>query len=217
MHHLFPPNPWVPADRKVKVPRPMGMGTIFWWVWVWVWPWIPMGSPMQSPSHPQHRCPLNHHPSWPSSSSSSSASQPHPVPPPHSCRMVPENSVIHQYNPCSRSPPCSYSPLEDFKYDNITIANMTGSRFLLYWLLTHTFYMLSFLGISDVEGVNVTTTSFPLVHFHHLPFHVILITFLLFPWTSISTDQFSHTNYIVPLTHHFSHIPSHSTMRCPSD
>ena len=45
--------PWVPAGRKMKVPRPMGMGTIFWWVWVWVWPWIPMGSPMQSPRRKQ--------------------------------------------------------------------------------------------------------------------------------------------------------------------
>ena len=34
----------------------------------------------------------------------------------------------------------------------------------------------------------------------------------LSPWTSISTDRFSCANYVVPLTHRFHCILSHSTM-----
>ena len=79
------------------------------------------------PGHPQRRCPLNHPCSRPSSSSSSSSSQPRPVSPPHFHRMVPENSRVRRRNPRSRSPPRSHSPLEDFDYDDVTIANMTGS------------------------------------------------------------------------------------------
>ena len=79
------------------------------------------------PSHPQQCCPLGRPHSCPSSSSSLSSSQPCPIPPPHSQQMVPENSRVHHHNPHSRSPPCSRSPLEDFKYDDIAIANMTGS------------------------------------------------------------------------------------------
>ena len=79
------------------------------------------------PGHPQCRCPLGRPRSRPSSSSSSSSSQPHPIPPPRSRQMVPENSRVHRRNPRSRSPPRSHSPLEDFDYDDVAIANMTGS------------------------------------------------------------------------------------------
>ena len=79
------------------------------------------------PNHPQHCCSLNRHFSQPSSSLSSSSSQPHPIPPPRSRQMVPENSHVHHRNPCSHSPPCSRSPLADFEYDGIAIANMTSS------------------------------------------------------------------------------------------
>ena len=79
------------------------------------------------PGHPQHCCPLNHHPIQSSSFSLSSSSQPHPIPPPHSHRMVPENSIVCRHNPRSQSHPRSCSPLEDFIYDDIAIANTTGS------------------------------------------------------------------------------------------
>ena len=45
-------------------------------------------------SHLQHHCPLNHHPTQPSSSSSLSSSQPCPIPPPCSCRMVSLHSFL---------------------------------------------------------------------------------------------------------------------------
>ena len=75
---------------------------------------------VNQPDHPQHHCPLNHCFSWPSSSLLSSSSQPHPIPP-----------------PCSHSPPHSYSPLEDFEYDDVIIANMTSSpvsSYIDFWL-----------------------------------------------------------------------------------
>ena len=84
------------------------------------------------PGHPQRRCPLGRPRSRPSLSSLSSSSQPCPIPPSRSQRMVPENSRIRHRNPCSRSPPRSRSPLEDFEYDNIAIANMTGSPISSY-------------------------------------------------------------------------------------
>ena len=46
--------------------------------------------------------------------------------------MVPENSRVRRHNPRSRSPPCSRSPLEDFDYDDVAVANMTGSPVSLY-------------------------------------------------------------------------------------
>ena len=79
------------------------------------------------PSHPQRRCPLGCPISCPSSSFSSSSSQPCLIPPPQSQQMAPENSHIHRHNPCSRSPPCSHSPLDYLEYNNTTITNMTGS------------------------------------------------------------------------------------------
>ena len=84
------------------------------------------------PGHPQRRCPLGRPHSRPSSSSSSSSSQPCPVPPPHSRRMIPENSHVRRRNPRSHSPPRSRSPLEDFDYDDVAIANMTGSPISSY-------------------------------------------------------------------------------------
>ena len=88
--------------------------------------------------HPQHCCPLNHCSPWPSFSLSSSSSLPCPILPPRSCRMGPENSIVCRHNPCFHSPPCSHSPLEDFKYDDIAIASMTGSpvsSFVDFWLI----------------------------------------------------------------------------------
>ena len=79
------------------------------------------------PGHPQHCCPLSRPHPHSSSSLSSSSSQPCPIPPSHSCRMIPENSIVQRHNPHSRSPPYSCSPLEDFEYDNIAIGNMTSS------------------------------------------------------------------------------------------
>ena len=96
-------------------------------VYIHCWWYIYPIYKVTAPGHPQHRCPLNHHSSCTSSSSSSSSSQPRPIPPPHSHRMVPENSVVRLHNPCSCSPPYSHSPLEDFEYDNVAIAKMTSS------------------------------------------------------------------------------------------
>ena len=82
---------------------------------------------VNTPSHPQHCCPLNHYPTQSSSTLLLSSSRPHPVPPPHSCRMVHKNSIVRCHNPYSQSPPHSHSPLEDFEYEDVAIANMTGS------------------------------------------------------------------------------------------
>ena len=80
------------------------------------------------PGHPQHRCPLNHRTSQPSSLSSSlSSSRPRPVPPPRSCRMVLENSRCSHRRSHALTPPQSPSPREDFNYNDVAISNMTGS------------------------------------------------------------------------------------------
>ena len=80
------------------------------------------------PGHLQHRWPLSHRTSRPSSSSSSSSSShPRPIPPPRSHRMVLENSRCPRHRSHAPSPPRSPSPREDFDYDDVTISNMTGS------------------------------------------------------------------------------------------
>ena len=94
---------------------------------------------VNQPGHHQHHCTLNHHSACSSSSSFLSSSHPHPIPPPHSCRMTTKNSSVHCHNLHSHSPPhthfpscsCSplhpHSPLKDFEYDNGAIANIMGS------------------------------------------------------------------------------------------
>ena len=85
---------------------------------------------VNQPGHLQHCCPLNHHIFCPSSSSSLSfSSHPCPVSPPHSCKMVPENSRPPHHLSHAPTPPQSPSPAEDFDYDDVTISNMT--RFLV--------------------------------------------------------------------------------------
>ena len=54
-----------------------------------------------------------------------------------------------------------------------------------------------------------------IVLFHCSSFPFILVNSSLPPRTSISTDWFSHADYIVPLTHRFFHILSLSMMMHP--
>ena len=55
------------------------------------------------------------------------------------------------------------------------------------------------------------------VLFLRLPFSFVLVNSLLSPQTPISTDRFSYANYVVPLSHLFHYIPSHSMMMRPLD
>ena len=50
-----------------------------------------------------------------------------------------------------------------------------------------------------------------------LPEGVLIAFVLLSPRTSVSTDRFSCADYVVPLTHRFHRLLSHSMMTCPSD
>ena len=46
---------------------------------------------------------------------------------------------------------------------------------------------------------------------------VLITSVPVSPRTPISTDRFSRTDYVVPFTHHFHHVPSHSTLTRPFD
>ena len=81
---------------------------------------------------------------------------------------------------------------------------------------SHTMYTIPKACGCQSNTSPVTITSFPLLRF--IPVHLFFSPssiFPLSPQTSISTDRFSRTDYVVPFTHSFHHVLPCSTITRP--